>query len=245
MFYWQSNLYITNFKKCKVLKLMYKEISEFIKSTLEIFFPVLTLHYRAYKILIKDQNSYLYLTGWMQSVKERKPLDGNGNPIPWMNFAVVKLLEDRLQYDFNLFEYGSGYSTYFYANKVRSVTSVEYDKKWFDIIKPQLPENVLLIFKNKDVDGDYCRVIGSTKEQYDVVIVDGRDRVNCVKQSIAALSPKGIVVLDDSQRARYLEGIEFAERNGFSALNIEGLKATDGGVDRSTILYRRDNILNI
>jgi hypothetical protein len=217
----------------------------FIKMTLERLFPVSVLHYRAYKRVIKDQHSYLYLTGWMQSLKERKPIDNNGNPIPWMNFPAVRLLEERLTHDLNLFEFGSGYSTLFYASRVRTVTSVEYDEKWFDVVKLKAPGNVKLMFKEKDIDGDYCRVIGSTEDQYDVVIVDGRDRVNCVKQSVSALSPRGVIVLDDSQRDKYQEGIEFAKRNGFRALNLEGLKATGAGIDRTTIFYREENCLDI
>jgi len=205
------------------------------------------LHLRlmAYNSLISNPNSYLYSTGWIQSLGVRKPIDKDGSPIPWMNFAVVKLLEDRLTDNLNIFEFGSGYSTYFYARKVLAVTSVEYDEDWFQLIKSDLPENVNLIYKAKDVDGDYCRIIGTANEQYDVVIVDGRDRVNCVKQSISALSAKGIILLDDSQRERYKEGIEFAMGLGFRALDIEGLKATDVIMNRSTILYRNDNCLGI
>ena len=216
-----------------------------MKKIIVSLFPLQLLRYRAYKILIKNTNSYLYLTGWMNSLEEVKPLDINGSPIPWMNYPTVKLLEEKLTKDLNLFEYGSGYSTYFYATKVKTVTSVEYDEKWFDVIQPIVPSGVKLIFKKQDVDGDYCRAIGSTDEQYDIVIDDGRDRVNCIKQSIAALSPSGVILLDDSQRDSYQEGFDFAQKNGFKALNIEGLKATGVGIDRTTIFYREGNCLKI
>jgi hypothetical protein len=96
----------------------------------------------------------------MQSLRAKRPINNNDNPIPWMNFPVVSILEERLTQDLNLFEFGSGYSTLFYARKVRAVTSVEYDESWLHIIKSQIPENVKIIFKEKDIDGDYCRVIG-------------------------------------------------------------------------------------
>lgn len=108
-----------------------------------------------------------------------------------------------------------------------------------------VPDHVKLIFRAQDVDGEYCRSICSTDEKYDVVIVDGRDRVNCIKQSIASLSPSGVILLDDSQRNSYQEGINFALTNEFKALNIEGLKATGSGIDRTTIFYRKGNCLNI
>lgn len=220
-------------------------INRAIKRFIQSLFPAAALRYRAYKMLIRNPKSYLHLTGWMQSLSAKKPTDNNGNPIPWMNFPVVSILEERLTKDLNLFEFGSGYSTLFYAKKVRAVTSVEYDEKWLHIIKSQVPENVKIIFKREDVDADYCRAIGETADRYDVVIVDGRDRVNCIKQSISALSAKGVILLDDSQRERYQEVFDFVRSHGFKALNLEGLKATGTEVDRTTIFYRVGNCFDI
>ena len=153
-----------------------------IKQSIKRLFPEQALCYSAYKKLIKNCDSYLYTTGWMNSIREQKPRDMDGHPIPWMNFPVIKLLEERLTHDLNLFEYGSGYSTCFYANKVRAVTSVEYNEQWYYMVKSIVPENAQLVFKENDIDGDYCRAIKITGEQYDVVIIDGRDRVNCMVQ---------------------------------------------------------------
>ena len=208
-------------------------------------FPRLTLRYRAYHKLIGNKDSYLYQTGWMQSLLESKPTDSASNPIPWMNYSVIKLLDDRLKPDFTLFEFGSGYSTRFYAKKVATVVSLEYDEQWFRIVKADMPENVRLVFQNNDVDGEYCRFIHSAGIAFDVVVVDGRDRVNCVKQAVSALSPRGVILLDDSQQEKYREAREFATARGFRALDLEGLKATGKGLDRTTLFYRDGNCLGI
>jgi len=100
------------------------------------------------------------------------------------------------------------------------VTSVEYDKRWFDFVRDRAPDNVHISFKDKDVDGEYCRMACATGALYDLIVIDGRDRVNCIKQCLAALSPRGVMLLDDSQRHRYWEGIEFARSQGFKALHI-------------------------
>lgn len=195
--------------------------------------------------LINDKSSYLYSTGWMKSLKSRKPLDMNGKPIPWMNFPTIRFLEERLTHDLTLFEFGSGYSTIFYATRVRSVDSIEYDEKWFQSVKAMIPANVTLIYSKRDVDGEYCRTIGLANRKYDVVIVDGRDRVNCIRQSIPALTSRGVILLDDSQRDRYKEGIDYAAASGFKSLHLEGLKPTGSGADRTTIFYRDGNSLGI
>jgi hypothetical protein len=136
-------------------------------------------------------------------------------------------------------------SQLFYSNMVGSVDSVEYDKFWFDKLKPDLPQNVKLHYKEKSVDGEYCRVIQSSESLYDIVVVDGRDRVNCIKQSIGMLKAGGVVLLDDSQRERYIDGINYARSEGFRTLDFEGLKSTGLTLDRTTILYRDNNCLGL
>lgn len=220
-------------------------MNPFVKKTLSTFFPRYFVRRSAYNALIKDTSSYLYATGWLQSLTAGRPVSNCGKPIPWMNFTVIAVLAERLNKSMSLFEYGSGYSTLFYAERVGSVDSVEYDQEWFGTIREQLPDNANLIFVERSTDGDYCRTITRMGKKYDVVIVDGRDRVNCIAQSIGALSERGVILLDDSQREKYRAGIELATAKGFRALNLQGLKATGTTVESTTILYRADNCLGI
>ena len=162
-----------------------------------------------------------------------------------MNYAVVAFLERRLNKTLSVFEYGSGYSTLFYARYARSVISVEYDQAWYASIGPRLPPNASLLLVPNDVDGDYCRTIARNGDYFDVVVVDGRDRVNCVKQSMQALSSRGVIVLDDSERAKYAPAISYAQENGYLTVDFDGLKPTASSWCRSTILYRRENCLGL
>ena len=220
-------------------------MKSFITAAFARAFPVLALRYKAYTKLIRNTNSYLYASGWMQSLGAGKPIDRHGNPIPWMNLSVVAMLEERLTPDLKLFEFGSGYSTVFYAARVASVVSVEYDEVWYQAVSARMSHNTTIIFRKNDTDGKYCRVIVGMGEHYDVVIIDGRDRVNCLKQSVPVLSQRGVILLDDSQRERYREGIAFALERGFKALNLEGIKSAGTANDRATILYREGNCLGI
>ena len=215
------------------------------KTILSTLFPKFTNYLRAFNTLLLDDHSYLYSTGWMRSLAYGKPVNKEGQEIPWMNYQVVEFLEGRLRKDFQLFEFGSGYSTLFFARLVKSVISVEYDEEWFRIVSKIAPENVTLVFKAEDINGEYCRVINSTGQKFDVVIVDGRDRVNCIIQSIDALTSGGVLLLDDSRRESYLEGVNYAEEKGFRSLEFGGLKPTGNLVERTTIFYRRDNCFDI
>ena len=174
-----------------------------------------------------------------------KPLDADGRPIPWMNYPVIDLLRERLTKDLHLFEFGSGFSTTFYAQLVGHVTSIEYDPDWYEQVSQDAPGNVELKLIAQDVDGDYCRAIGATGRQYDVVIVDGRDRVNCLKQSVNSLNDHGIIVLDDSEREIYREGIDFVHDQGFRSLSFDGQKPTLNGIYQASVFYRSNNCLGI
>lgn len=216
-----------------------------IKAMLTNLFPKQVLYYRAFRTLIRNEQSYLHSTGWLRSLQEERPVDKDGIEMPWINYPIIKILERRLTKNLELFEFGSGYSTPFYARLTKHVTSVEYSDVWLQIVQGIVPENVTLIHKEKDVDGEYCRAIRSAGERYDVVVVDGPDRVNCIKQCIESLTSTGVILLDDSGRETYLEGIDYAIAKGFRSLEIEGLKPYSSKLARTTILYRRDNCLNL
>jgi len=212
-----------------------------LKHSLTRRFPKLSACYT----LLAKGDSYLHSTGWIESKRRGYPCRPDGSELPWMNYAVIAFLERRLNKTLSVFEYGSGYSTLFYARRVRNVISVEYDQAWIASIGPRLPPNANVLFVPDDVDGDYCRAIARSGDSFDVVVVDGKDRENCVKQSMQALSSRGVIVLDDSQRAKYAPAISYAQDNGYLTVDFEGLKPTESSWFRSTILYRRENCLGL
>jgi len=198
-----------------------------------------------YKKLILNRSSYLHSTGWVKSLMIGHPCRNDGLELPWMNYSIVNFLEKRLQDHFSLFEFGSGYSTFFYSRLVNKVHSIEYDKEWYELILSRIPENVKLTFLAQDIDGEYCRAVKRDQEKYDVVIVDGRDRVNCMLHSLDCLSDGGVIILDDADRKRYRDVYYHAQDKGFRVLEFEGLKP--GKFDRSmtSVIYRDNNCLGV
>lgn len=82
-------------------------------------------------------------------------------------------------------------------------------------------------------------------EKFEVIIVDGRDRVNCLLQSIQALTPNRILILDDSHEPKYQKAFKEMKGHGFKALTISGIKPYSSKFASSTIFYREKNCLNI
>lgn len=200
--------------------------------------------YAVYKTFL-CKSSYLRSSGWLESLRFGKPVGADGGSLPWMNYPVIQFLESRLNESHHVFEFGSGYSTKFYANLAGSVTSVEYDAAWCKRVAAGLPDNAELIQQPSDVDGDYCRTIERMDRKYDVVVVDGRDRVNCVRRSMRCLTDSGVILLDDSSRSEYQPAIEAANERGFRAFDFVGIKPTSCKAHQTTLLYRDKNCLGL
>lgn len=200
---------------------------------------------RLRSLLSFNEKGYLAEIGWFNSFDTRSPVDEGGNPIPWVTYSFIDFIKGRLNHQHTIFEFGSGNSTYFYAKYAGIVVSVEHDREWFDKILKTKPENAELIYCELVRDGDYCRVPLKLEEKFDIIIVDGRDRVNCCKQSLNALSEKGVVVLDDSERGSYKEGIDFLISKGFKHLSFSGISPGLFYRKSTSIFYRTDNCLGI
>jgi hypothetical protein len=220
-------------------------MKQLIISILSRFFPELPTLVCIYRHAIRNKDSYINVTGWTKSIAEKRPCLPDGSAVPYMNYPVVNLLQGRLNKTMRMFEYGSGYSTLFFSRLVGDLVSLEYDRPWYEKISKELPKNAHIIFVTNDVDASYCRSITQVEGLFDIVLVDGRDRVNCIKHALGKLSEGGILVLDDSQRERYKEGIEHAVGQGFKRLDLAGLKPTEYGMETTTIFYRSTNCLNL
>jgi hypothetical protein len=206
---------------------------------------VLSQPKRLKSLLSFNHKGYLHDIGWFKAFDSKSPVDNYGDPIPWVTYSFIDFIEERLNKQHTVFEFGSGNSTYFYAKYAGIVVSVEHDKHWYDKIVDRKPENSEMIFCELIRGGDYCHVPGKLKEKFDIIIVDGRDRVNCCRQAIDALSPEGVVVLDDSEREQYKPGIEFLVKSGFKHIAFSGISPGLFYRKSTSVFYKDDNCLGI
>lgn len=186
--------------------------------------------------------------GWFKSCREGVPIDASGRPLPWYTYSAIDFLEPRLTKNHRVFEYGCGYSTLWFANRVGSVVAVEDSMEWAQIVKGQVPENGSVIYRGgKD---NYIREV-SKYGLFDIVVIDGSYRTECVEYVVPSLSDEGVIIWDDIEwrtkedyrqlKPEYEELIE----HGFSILPFYGLKPDGGGISGTAIFYRTNNCLGI
>lgn len=209
------------------------------------FMEKLITRLRAYKFLVNYPGSYLHDIGWMKSLQAGIPMSSASEPLPWMNYSLIAFLEERLSDEMTVFEYGGGSSTLYFSGKVKEVYSVESDNEWYEKLKEQVNDNVFIQFIEEDIDGKYCRYIHENDTQFDVVMVDGKDRVNCIREGFMKLNDNGVLILDDSNRPDYAPGFELAAELGYRTLHFEGLKPTDFIREKATLFYRSNNCFGI
>jgi hypothetical protein len=224
----------------------------FVKKLISILFPA-----NAYLFLRKvrlgwrlafSKRSYLVQTGYIDSKVSSSLTDNAGQYVPWMNYPFISFIADRIQKNHIIFEYGSGFSSAFFAKRCRYIVSVEYNEQWYKHVK----EVVLKEHENGQVyyqhnNETYASSIGEhmQKGSCDIIIIDGYDREHCARTCIDYLSDRGVIIFDDSHRNSYKRALQFYKERGFKTVHFEGMKPTGFGKDETTIIYREQNCLNL
>ena len=188
---------------------------------------------------------YLSEIGWIDSFKKKMPVDDNSNPLPWVTYSFIDFISDRLNKNMDIFEYGSGNSTLWYAIRVNSIISVEHDRAWFDKIKKNMPKNSNIYYQELEYGGLYSQFSSQLDRKFSMVIVDGRDRVCCIKNAINSIKDDGVIVLDDSEREAYDEAVSFLLSNNFKKIDFWGISPGLFYKKNTTIFYKEKNCLDI
>ena len=123
--------------------------------------------------------------------------------------------------------------------------SCEHDREWYAKLAPRVPPNVRLLQVDLVRGGDYAKKAGEFPRAFDVVVIDGRDRVNCALHSAGALKPGGVIVWDDTLRDEYKEGIDFLAGRGFARLDFRGMRPINVDPSCTSIFYRPGSCLKI
>ena len=215
-------------------------INKIIKITSIIFQPKMFI-----RLISMYTIGYLNEIGWINSFKKQMPIDKNSNPLLWVTYGFIDFISERLNKSIDVFEYGSGNSTLWYATQVNSVTSVEHDRKWLEKIKNSMPENADMYYQELEYGEAYSQYPNKLNKKFNIVIVDGRDRVNCIKNAINSIKDDGIIVLDDSERETYEDGISFLLNKNFKKIDFWGISPGSFHKKNTTIFYRENNCLGI
>lgn len=198
---------------------------------------------KLYAIYILTRHSYLEEWGWFKSAKSRRPVSRDGEPLPWMVYPMISFLEPRLKPDFEVFEYGCGNSTLWWSKRVNRIVACEHDRRWMEDVQQSAESNIFL--RHRDLGNNYAACIREHEERFDIVLVDGRERVDCMKNAMSALTAGGVIILDNSEVEEYRPGIDYLLSHGFKELRFDGPGPILSSGWSTSIFYRERNCLQI
>lgn len=167
--------------------------------------------------------------------KSLKTLTTEINELPWITIESTKWLEKILDNTKTVFEWGSGGSTLFFVNKVKSVVSIEHDIGWWKSVEVEISKKqnknceYILIEPEENKNSNtkdytssttsslnykkYCQKIRDYPDAFfDVIMIDGRSRNSCMQEAIPKTKVGGIIILDNSERIEYQKGIQLLNR---------------------------------
>lgn len=105
-----------------------------------------------------------------------------------------------------ILEFGSGSSTIFLLSRGATVTTVEHHEGWAEAVQEvasarELGDRLTLLRR----DRPYANVVDGFAEgtRFDILLLDGRERIECLRRALPLVAPDGLVLLDDAQRDRY------------------------------------------
>jgi predicted O-methyltransferase YrrM len=190
-------------------------------------------------------------TSWVNSLMSGISLDENQKEVPWMTYKAISYLKDFVKKDQEIFEFGSGASTLFFARNCKNVTSIETNKRWKSIIEERLKENNLTNsqinlmedgLENENYENfllrhceEHSDVANQRKKQFDIIIIDSIKRYKCSTNILSSLKKGGIIILDDSERKNYKKIFDYYQEQGLKRKDFEGISPGQLRIKNTTI----------
>ncbi len=160
-----------------------------------------------------------------RSIDEKVCIDKDGNPIPWYTYPAIEYLSQFDYEDKEIFEFGCGYSSMFWANRAKKVTSIEDNINWFSKWQNEFKHPKLDIRWRDEGEG-YYNAIYEDKKKYDVIIIDGKRRADCARVALDCLADDGMIILDDSDRINtskeYIDAVNELKKGNLIQVDFYG-----------------------
>ncbi len=141
--------------------------------------------------------------------------DYNGLIFPWFTHPFLDILKTWNMCSWDVFEWGSGYSTIWFASRCKKIVSIEHNPEWIKVLRDQLWE---LGFRNARIKrrtpkwpfhigsggetSDYVLAIHEEDTLYDCIIIDGEyHRNTCAVHALKRIKKNGVIILDNANQA--------------------------------------------
>jgi predicted O-methyltransferase YrrM len=121
--------------------------------------------------------------------------------VPWLTDGAVDFLDGFLSTlpQARVLEFGTGASTLWFARRGVSILSFDHDPAWHASVRKILPATSAIDLR-LHARPYYEAVAGLPSGSFDLVLVDGRDRVACVRHAMRLVEPGKFLMIDNTER---------------------------------------------
>lgn len=167
-------------------------------------------------------HSILNTYGFANTLATKKAVDAHGNKIPWITYPAIEFLDSLDMTTLDVFEWGSGHSSAFFASRSRSIVSVESNPEWYEYGRGDLAANQRLLLREGDA---YPAAIHEESGRYGLIVIDGILRSQCAREAVKCLASGGVILLDNAdwwvKTAAFLrtQGLIQIDFHGFGPIN--------------------------
>jgi hypothetical protein len=194
------------------------------------------------------KSSLFHKIWFRDKVLKSSPLNAG---LPWMTFNAIFFLNNILKGNEIVFETGCGGSTIFYLERVRSLLSIEHESSWSDKLKRDkriskyskkwecAHRDLHLDKSNNEDDSPYLQRLRELPDNsFHLGSIDGRLRSQSLIISTKKIMSGGHLLLDNSDRVEYYEGINYIEKLGWKKKDFSGL-VYDYDWESSTTVWQK------
>ena len=161
-------------------------------------------------------------SGHFRSALRRRAVDAGGRPLPWYTYPAIEFLARQDYADRRVLEWGAGHSTVWWSARAASVLAFDSDPKWVEWVGAAAPAAV--VHRVPDDLTGVDTFLGSGA--FDVIVIDGLDRLRCARRSPALLADGGAIVFDNSEGYWGPEGeypiLDMLRSEGFQRVDFYG-----------------------
>jgi hypothetical protein len=132
--------------------------------------------------------------GFLESVRTQISVNGSGETMPMYTYPCYEYLNSINWEGADVFEYGTGFSTIWWKNHGANIYGVEHNKNWYEKINGKELGYITL----ENSIHNYPHSINIFDKQFDVIVIDGLVRYQCVPPALKNLKSGGIIIFDNS-----------------------------------------------
>jgi SAM-dependent methyltransferase len=152
------------------------------------------------------------------TMQTKTPTAPDGSPLPWYTFPAIEYLQALDARGLDIFEYGCGSSSLFWARKGAHVWCVEHNPEWYETVR--LQSSVLQGLMLREQKEGYAKAVHDPAKSFDIIVIDGAWRNECAVEALKCLKPAGLIILDNSDW--YTDVAQMFQSKGFFQVDFSG-----------------------